>query len=93
MSNYHSPQEQEELLLQEEVVKENQIILYNDDVNTFDWVIDSLVSICSHDREQAEQCSVIVHYSGKCSVKIGEIDRLRPLCEALQDRGLSATIE
>lgn len=93
MSNYNSPQEQEELLLEEEVVKENQIILYNDDVNTFDWVIESLVSICSHDREQAEQCSVIVHYSGKCSVKIGEFDRLRPMCEALLDRGLSATIE
>ncbi|MBK7683612.1 MAG: ATP-dependent Clp protease adaptor ClpS [Bacteroidia bacterium] len=93
MSNYYSPQEQEDLLLQEEVVKENQIILYNDDVNTFDWVIDSLVSICSHDREQAEQCSVIIHHHGKCSVKIGEIDRLRPMCEALLDRGLSATIE
>ena len=93
MSNYYSPQEQEDLLLQEEVVKENQIILYNDDVNTFDWVIDSLVSICSHDREQAEQCSVIIHHNGKCSVKIGEIDRLRPMCEALLDRGLSATIE
>ena len=92
MSNYYSPQEQEDLL-QEEVVKENQIILYNDDVNTFDWVIDSLVSICSHDREQAEQCSVIIHHHGKCSVKIGEIDRLRPMCEALLDRGLSATIE
>ena len=52
-----------------------------------------LVSICSHDREQAEQCSVIIHHHGKCSVKIGEIDRLRPMCEALLDRGLSATIE
>ena len=93
MSNYYSPQEQEELLLKEEIVKENQIILYNDEVNTFDWVIDSLVSICSHDREQAEQCSVIVHYNGKCSVKIGEFDRLQPMCEALLDRGLSATIE
>lgn len=93
MSKSNSPQEQEDLLFEEEILNENQIILYNDDVNTFDWVIDSLVSICRHDRDQAEQCSVIVHYKGKCSVKVGSFDHLRPMCEALQDRGLSATIE
>lgn len=91
-SAYH-PTEQEEQLLEEAVDRENQIILYNDDVNTFDWVIECLVSICQHDLMQAEQCSLIVHYNGKCAVKEGGFDQLRPICEALIDRGLSATIE
>lgn len=89
----NKPYEQEDLLLEEEVDKENQLVLYNDEVNTFDWVIESLVSICNHDRTQAEQCSMIVHHNGKCSVKEGNFDKLRPMCEALLDRGLSATIE
>ncbi len=83
MTNQYNPNEQEDLLLEEEVSKENQLILYNDDVNTFDWVIESLVAICSHDRMQAEQCSL----------KEGMFEKLRPMCEALLDRGLSATIE
>jgi len=89
----YSPQEEADLLLEEEIVNENQIILYNDDVNTFDWVIESLISICNHEREQAEQCSVLIHHKGKCAVKVGDFDHLRPMCEALQDRGLSANIE
>lgn len=93
MSNHYSPQGQEDVLLDEEILNEHQIILYNDEVNTFDWVIESLVSVCRHEREQAEQCSVIVHHRGKCSVKVGNFDHLRPMCEALLDRGLSATIE
>ncbi len=93
MTNQYNPNEQEDLLLEEEVSKENQLILYNDDVNTFDWVIESLVAICSHDRMQAEQCSLIIHHNGRCSVKEGMFEKLRPMCEALLDRGLSATIE
>lgn len=93
MTTQYNPHEQEDVLLEEEISKENQIILYNDDVNTFDWVIESLIDICSHDRMQAEQCSLIVHHNGKCSVKEGQFEKLRPLCEALLDRGLSATIE
>lgn len=91
-SAYH-PTEQDEQLLEQATDHENQIILYNDDVNTFDWVIECLVSICQHDPMQAEQCSLIVHYNGKCAVKEGGFDQLRPICEALIDRGLSATIE
>ncbi len=87
------PFEQENLLLDEELDKENQLVIYNDDVNTFDWVIESLVSVCNHHRDQAEQCSIIIHYNGKCSVKEGNFDKLKPMCEALLDRGLSATIE
>lgn len=70
-----------------------KLILYNDDVNTFDWVIDCLVEICQHSAEQAEQCALIVHYKGKCQVKSGTWDVLEPRCSSLLDRGLSAKIE
>lgn len=93
MRNNYQPFEEDDLLLEEKVIKENHLVLFNDEVNTFDWVIESLISICNHDRHQAEQCSLIIHNNGKCSVKEGNFDRLRPLCEALLDRGLSATIE
>lgn len=69
-----------------------EIVLFNDDVNTFDWVITSLVEVCDHTLEQAEQCSVLVHYKGKCSVKSGEYDQLKSQCTELLNRGLSAEI-
>ncbi len=69
------------------------LILYNDDVNTFDFVTESLIKVCRHDPLQAEQCTYLVHYTGKCAVKSGSFEKLKPLCEALLDRGLSATIE
>ncbi len=70
-----------------------KIILYNDDVNTFDHVIECLVDICNHTMIQAEQVALIVHTKGKCDVKRGDLSELKPKCEALQDRGLSAQIE
>lgn len=70
-----------------------ELVLYNDDVNTFDHVIESLVDICEHDLLQAEQCTYIVHYHGKCSVKSGTYLRLKPMKEGLCDRGLSAVIK
>ena len=79
--------------LEEQLVDIKSLILYNDDVNTFDHVIESLIKICGHEPEQAEQCAHIIHYKGKCGVKNGEFDKLRPMCEALLERGLSATIE
>jgi ATP-dependent Clp protease adaptor protein ClpS len=69
------------------------IILYNDDENTFDYVIDSLVDICKHEPFQAEQVAWIVHTKGKCDVKHGAFEKLHPLCKGLQSRGLSAVIE
>lgn len=69
-----------------------EIVLYNDDVNTFDWVITSLVEVCDHTLEQAEQCSILVHYKGKCSVKSGSFRELKPQCSELLNRGLSAEI-
>lgn len=82
----------EELLLQEEVKQQNEIVLYNDDVNTFDHVIETLIYACDHTSEQAEQCSLIVHYNGKCTVKTGAYDDLKPRCSILLDAGLSAEI-
>uniref|UniRef100_UPI00404911B3 ATP-dependent Clp protease adaptor ClpS n=1 Tax=Gelidibacter sp. TaxID=2018083 RepID=UPI00404911B3 len=81
-----------DVLLDEEVSKNNEIVLYNDDVNTFDHVIDTLIYACDHTPEQAEQCSIIVHYKGKCTVKTGSYDDLEPRCSMLLDAGLSAEI-
>jgi len=72
---------------------ECHLILYNDDVNTFDHVIDTLVKVCHHTFEQAEQCAIIVHFKGKCDVKSGSYTFLKPLCTALLNAGLSAEIE
>lgn len=82
----------EEVLLDEEVLRNNEIIVYNDDVNTFDHVIDTLIYACDHTPEQAEQCSIIVHYKGKCTVKTGSYKDLEPRCSMLLEAGLSAEI-
>ncbi|MFK2819651.1 ATP-dependent Clp protease adaptor ClpS [Flavobacteriaceae sp. LMIT009] len=82
----------EEICLDEEVTKQNEIVLHNDDVNTFDHVIDTLVYACEHTPEQAEQCAIIVHYKGKCTVKTGAYDDLEPRCSLLLQAGLSAEI-
>ena len=82
----------QELLLKEEVKTQNEIVLYNDDVNTFDHVIETLIHACEHTAEQAEQCSLIVHYKGKCTVKTGEYKDLKPRCSILLEAGLNAEI-
>lgn len=82
----------EEVLLDEQAVTVNEIVLFNDDVNTFEHVIDTLVTVCEHTPEQAEQCSLIVHYNGKCTVKTGEYNDLKPRCTRLLQAGLSAEI-
>ena len=69
------------------------LVVHNDEVNTFDWVIQSLVEICRHSVEQAEQCAMIIHFKGKYAVRQGQDDTLRPMREALVDRGINATIE
>ena len=71
----------------------NDLIIYNDDVNTFDHVIDCLVKICKHEVHQAEQSALIIHHNGKCAVKNGEFEKLKPMCISLLDNGLNATIE
>lgn len=82
----------EELLLEEEASTQNEIVLFNDEVNTFDHVIETLIYACDHTAEQAEQCSLIVHYNGKCTVKTGLYDDLKPRCSMLLEAGLSAEI-
>jgi ATP-dependent Clp protease adaptor protein ClpS len=82
----------EEVLIEEETVGQHEIVLFNDDVNTFDYVIETLVDVCEHSPQQAEQCSLIVHYKGKCTVKTGEYDDLKPRCSRLLQAGLSAEI-
>lgn len=83
----------EELDISELISGQSEIILYNDDVNTFDHVIDTLMEVCDHTSEQAEQCAMLVHYTGKCTVKTGEYEKLKPMCSNLLDRGLSAEIK
>lgn len=95
--NFNKEQDWEtesELLLEEEELGtgDHQIILYNDDVNTFEFVINTLIKVCKHDAIQAEQCTYLVHYKGKCSVKRGTYEDLVPICTALLDRGLTAEI-
>lgn len=80
-----------ETLLVEEDVKD--IVLYNDDVNTFEFVIDTLVELCEHDSLQAEQCAMLVHFTGKCAVKRGTYTELEAICSTMLNRGLSAEIE
>lgn len=71
----------------------HNLVVWNDDVNTFDHVIESLIDICEHSPEQAEQCALFIHYQGKYGVKKGSFDLLRPKAEALIDRGIQATID
>lgn len=75
-----------------DIEKSRSLVLYNDDVHTFDYVIDSLVKICKHELIQAEQCTWIVHYSGKCAVKEGDFRHLRQMRRALNEKGLTAKI-
>lgn len=91
----HIPEPEEALLVELlcEHGPQRELLLHNDDVNTFDHVIGSLVEICRHDPIQAEQCAWIVHHNGKCGVKRGTFDQLEPQCTALLERGLSADIQ
>src|SRR5262245_35075153 len=69
------------------------LIIWNDDVNTFEWVIQALIEICGHRSEQAEQCAIIIDSKGKYAVKEGPYDKLKPMCDAITDRSINATIE
>jgi ATP-dependent Clp protease adaptor protein ClpS len=69
------------------------LVVWNDEVNTFDWVIETLMEVCKHSAEQAEQCAMLIHTQGKYPVKRGSYDELKPMCDAITDRGIGATIE
>jgi ATP-dependent Clp protease adaptor protein ClpS len=86
-----SPSEAEDILT--DIESPYQLIVWNDDVNTFDWVIETLMEVCNHSYEQAEQCAYIIHFKGKYAVKEGSYDYLKPMCDAITERGISATVE
>jgi ATP-dependent Clp protease adaptor protein ClpS len=69
------------------------LIVWNDEVNTFEWVIETLIEVCGHSQEQAEQCSYIIHFQGKYGVKEGSYEELKPMCDAITERGIGATVE
>lgn len=69
------------------------LVVWNDEVNTFEWVIETLMEVCGHSHEQAEQSAIIIHFKGKSTVKTGDYDTLKPMCDAITDRGIGATIE
>lgn len=96
MMNYEKPfwEEEEDVLVEDDIGSGTSahIIVYNDDFNTFEWVIECFMAVLQHTHEQAEQLSMIIHFKGKATVKSGTRDELTPLCEALLDRGLSAEV-
>jgi ATP-dependent Clp protease adaptor protein ClpS len=69
------------------------LIVWNDEINSFDWVISSLMAVCQHTEEQAEQCAMIIHFQGKYAVKNGNYDTLKPMCDAITEKGINATVE
>jgi len=83
---------QEEVDVLEQDAHQHEIVLHNDEVNTFDFVIESLIRVCEHTLEQAEQCTILVHYKGKCIVKSGTYKDLEPRCSELLRIGLSAEL-
>ena len=94
IKDYENPQREyeEDVAVLEKEDDVYKIILWNDDVNTFDYVIDALVEICEHTLEQAEQCTFLVHYKGKCTVKTGSLEKLKPMHEKLISRSLTSEI-
>ncbi len=77
----------------EELIDIKTLVVHNDEVNTFDWVIDTLMEVCQHTLVQAEQCTILIHFKGKASVKNGTFEELEPMKDAILDRGISVTIE
>jgi ATP-dependent Clp protease adaptor protein ClpS len=73
--------------------KFHELVVHNDDFNTFDFVIKTLIEVCRHSPEQAEQCTIIIHHKGRCAVKTGDFSTLEPMCTEIRNRGISATIE
>jgi ATP-dependent Clp protease adaptor protein ClpS len=96
ISNFEKPlwEEDEDVLVEDDISSgmSAHIVVYNDEFNTFEWVIECFMAVLKHSNEQAEQLSLIIHFKGKATVKSGSRDELVPLCEALLERGLSAEV-
>lgn len=82
-----------DVLEETEIADIYDLVVWNDDVNTFEWVIETLIEICGHTYEQAEQCAYIIHFNGKYAVKTGFYEDLKPMCDAITERGIGATLE
>ena len=91
-TNYQTDNQQDIDVLTDQVDPCN-LIVWNDNVNTFEWVIETLIEVCGHSPEQAEQCSYFIHYKGKYAVKNGQYEELKPMCDAITERGIGATVE
>jgi ATP-dependent Clp protease adaptor protein ClpS len=87
-----SPIEENDVAVLDETTDLYDLVVFNDDVNTFDHVIKTLMKVCKHTLEQAEQCTILIHYRGKCAVKMGSFDELRPMREAICEAGIDAKI-
>lgn len=87
-------QEEEAVELLEVAVDDDlcDLVVFNDDVNTFEHVSNILIKVCKHSSEQAEQCTLLIHYKGKCTVKTGSFTELRPMCENILEAGITATV-
>ena len=96
-THLNNPHRREEFAFDTDLLTEVEspysLIVWNDEVNSFDWVIQTLVEICNHSTEQAEQCAMIIHSQGKYAVKQGNYEDLKPMCDAITERGIGATIE
>ncbi|MFN5479463.1 MAG: ATP-dependent Clp protease adaptor ClpS [Chitinophagaceae bacterium] len=90
---YNNPLQQEAFEVEVLDSSRYALIVWNDDVNTFDWVIKTLIEVCKHEPEQAEQCAILIHFTGKTDVKRGSFEELKTMCEAIIDRGIGATVE
>lgn len=91
----YAPEIEELVEVEEDLGQEDlkSLIVHNDEYNTFDHVINTLIKVCRHDAHQAEQCTYIIHYKGKCAVKRGTMSELKPMKDGITDAGISATIE
>ncbi|MDQ3534130.1 MAG: ATP-dependent Clp protease adaptor ClpS [Bacteroidota bacterium] len=91
--NYgHKEEELVEVLEEVGSIDVKDLVVFNDDYNTFDHVINTLVKVCNHTPTQAEQCTLIIHYKGKCAVKKGSYNELKPMRSSINEAGISATI-
>ncbi|MDP4187452.1 MAG: ATP-dependent Clp protease adaptor ClpS [Bacteroidota bacterium] len=88
---------QEKKFFEDEIVPEprdlKSLVLHNDDIHTFEYVIHTLVRVCNHNLFQAEQCAYLVHFTGRCDVKKGSLELLRPIKNELINSGLIVSIE
>lgn len=91
-NNFSQHEEEVDLLEEIRTTDVNELVVFNDDVNTFEHVINTLIKVCGHSPEQAEQCTWIIHYKGKCTVKLGAFDELKPMRQGICDKGISAEI-